>query len=141
MRACAASDKTFRDLTFWLRRALVFVNKIPHHGHTDIASKQRGMRSRREPLSEQFRVLPLMNLSNLLSFLSTDAPSICLLGSFRFYCYFEICTYLGRCAADVYSGVRAVTPQLGAFRSGGHTSEWVEEVLHGFTLHVWRGCH
>lgn len=39
IHACAASDKTFRDLTFWLRRALVFVNTISDQqifpGHTD----------------------------------------------------------------------------------------------------------
>ena len=32
LRACSASDKTFRDLTFWLPRTLVFINKLPNHG-------------------------------------------------------------------------------------------------------------
>ena len=32
LRACSASDKTFRDLTFWLRRTLVFINMLPNHG-------------------------------------------------------------------------------------------------------------
>lgn len=32
LHSCASDSKTFRDLNFWLRRVLVFINKIPGHG-------------------------------------------------------------------------------------------------------------
>ena len=32
LESCSSCDSTFRDLTFWLRRTLVFINKIHGHG-------------------------------------------------------------------------------------------------------------
>ena len=32
LRSCASADTTFRDLNFWLRRVLVFINKISNDG-------------------------------------------------------------------------------------------------------------
>ena len=95
LRSCSAADSNFRDLTFWLRRVLVFFNKLSSHGVFPGKTDQYKLKTEGRALPQgaivgasiRFSVDELANFAELLS--STGVPSTCRLGSSlcRLFCF------------------------------------------------------